>query len=450
MDVRRAFLLFGIYLVAASVNATADQQILSRDSKVVVEKDGDLPRLGEGRKAPTREKWLSRWLTNREHWRLLILILVASFLSYFIVWLFLGRGSTEERIVLRNLPPEGLSAGAVAYLARMERFGSYDNTCFSAGVIGLAAKGAIRIEKTAGGSPIPGASGYGYVIHAEKKQHESDGERAALTPDESWLLEDLLGTAPDLQLSQENHAQILEAQIAHQVSLYSQQKALNLRLNDSWILPGVLLSVGVTLIILFGIEPWAGGFLAFFGGLMQFPFKLCPRHYALNASLFAMLFVALIMSGCVLFIDDEELGSWSRRIDLSLALAFSALVYAGNLGARFLLKAPTRIGRQMLDQLEGFRLYLADEIPVEDPKRDLRYRESQATTFERPEHTLGLFEKFLPYAVALNCAEQWASQFENPEKCHLANPLGDFGAAFTAVLAAAAVKPENSGGSGGG
>ena len=96
-------------------------------------------------------------------------------------------------------------------------------------------------------------------------------------------------------------------------------------------------------------------------------------------------------------------------------MAFSALVYAGNLGARFLLKGPTCIGRQMLDQLGGFPLYLADEIRAEDPRLHLRYRESQASTFERPEHTLDLFEKFLPYAVALNCAEQWASPFKNPE-----------------------------------
>ena len=444
---RRAFLLFGIYLVAASVPAAADEQIPSWDSKVVVEKDGDLPRLREGRKAPTREKWLSRWLTNMEHWPLLVLILLASFLSYFIVWLFLRRGSKEGRIVPRNLPPEGLSAGAAAYFARMERFASYDNTCFSAGVIGLAAKGAIRIEKTAGDSPIPGASGY--VLHAETKQHEPDEKRAALNPDESWLLEDLLGDATDLKLTKKNNEQIRKARMAHEVALLSQQKALNLRLNRGWSLPGTLLSVGVTLIILFEIEPWAGGIIGFFGGVMQLQHKFVPRHQALHASLFTMLFVALIASGCVLFIDDEELGGWPRRVDLSLALAFSAFVYAGNLGALFLLKAPTRIGRQKLGQLEGFRLYLANEIPAEDPKRRLSYREARAPVSERPEHTLDLFERFLPYAVALNCAEQWASQFEGTEDSRLTDLLDDFGSVFTTALAAAA-NPAGSGGGGGG
>ena len=161
-----------------------------------------------------------------------------------------------------------------------------------------------------------------------------------------------------------------------------------------------------------------------------------------------MLVGALIVSGCVLVINDDALGGWLDRVDLSLALAFSALVYAGNLGALFLLKAPTRIGRQKLDQLEGFRLYLANEIPAEDPKLRLRYREARASASERPEHTPDLFERFLPYAVALNCAEQWASQFEDTEDSRFADLLDDFGSVFTTVLAAAA-NPAGSGGSGG-
>ena len=123
--------------------------------------------------------------------------------------------------------------------------------------------------------------------------------------------------------------------MAHEVALESQQKALNLRLNHGWSLPGILLSVGVTLIILFEIGPWPAGIIAFVGGVMQFTCKLVPRNYALYASLVSMLVVALIASGCVLVINDDALG-WLDRVDLSLALAFSALVYAGNLGALFL------------------------------------------------------------------------------------------------------------------
>ena len=409
----------------------------------------DIPRLQLGRKAPPREKWLWRWLTNMELWPLLVFLLIASFLSHFFVWLFLGRDSKERNVALRNLPPEGLSAGAAAYLARMKRNTSYDSTCFRAGVIGLAAKGAIRIEKTAGNSSNHGASDY--VLHAEKKQHGPDEGRAALNQDESWLLEDLLGDAPNLELSKKNHKQILEAQTAHQESLEAQQEALNFRLNDGWILPGILIPVGVTWSILFGLNPWAGAIVAGMGVVWQLQRSIIPRRYSSYASLYSMLFVALISSGCVLLINDEELGDWPKRVDLSLALAFSALVYAGNVRALFLLKRLSHTGRQMLDQLEGFRLYLANEISAEDSKHGLHYRASQTSTFEHQEHTIGLFEKFLPYAVALNCAEQWASQFEDPESSLLSNVLGDSEAAFTRALAAACNPVgSGSGGSGGG
>lgn len=389
-----------------------------------------------GREAPFRGIWISHWLTNIENWRLLILLLGAAFLSYFFVWLFLGRDPKKGLILPRSLPPEGLSAGAAAYCARMERLG-YDHTCFSAGVVGLAAKGAIRIERTAGESPISGV--WGYLLHAQKKPQGSGKGHANLNPDERRLFEDLFGDATDLNLTKKNNEQILQARMAHEVALESQQKALNLRLNHSWSLPGILLSVGVTLIILFEIGPWPAGIIAFVGGVMQFTCKLVPRNYALYASLVSMLVVALTASGCVLVINDDALG-WLDRVDLSLALAFSALVYAGNLGALFLLKAPTRIGRQMLDQLEGFRLFLAHEIPAEDPKLRLRYREARDPTSERPEPTLDLFERFLPYAVALNCAEQWASQFEDTEDSRFSDLLDDFGSVFTTVLAAAAVE----------
>ena len=120
-----------------------------------------------GREAPFRGIWISHWLTNIENWRLLILLLGAAFLSYFFVWLFLRRDPKKGLILPRSLPPEGLSAGAAAYCARMERLG-YDHTCFSAGVVGLAAKGAIRIERTAGESPISGV--WGYLLHAQKNR----------------------------------------------------------------------------------------------------------------------------------------------------------------------------------------------------------------------------------------------------------------------------------------
>ncbi len=65
----------------------------------------------------------------------------------------------------------------------------------------------------------------------------------------------------------------------------------------------------------------------------------------------------------------------------------------------WLLKAPTAHGRRLLDQLEGFRLYL-DVAEKED--LDLR---------NPPQRTPELFEAYLPFALALDVEQPWAEQF---------------------------------------
>jgi hypothetical protein len=57
-----------------------------------------------------------------------------------------------------------------------------------------------------------------------------------------------------------------------------------------------------------------------------------------------------------------------------------------------LLRAPTLAGRVILDQLEGFRLYLTNKPP---PAPD----------------AAGLFESYLPYALAMDCERAWNARF---------------------------------------
>jgi hypothetical protein len=66
-----------------------------------------------------------------------------------------------------------------------------------------------------------------------------------------------------------------------------------------------------------------------------------------------------------------------------------------------LLQAPTLAGRRLLDELAGFRMYL--DVAEKD---ELRVRRG-------PERTLQLFEKYLPYALALGVENAWAEQFSD-------------------------------------
>jgi uncharacterized membrane protein len=63
------------------------------------------------------------------------------------------------------------------------------------------------------------------------------------------------------------------------------------------------------------------------------------------------------------------------------------------------MKSFTIKGRKVMDQIEGLKLYLS--VAEMDRLKELN----------RPEKTLEVFEKFLPYALALDVEQEWSEQF---------------------------------------
>lgn len=67
----------------------------------------------------------------------------------------------------------------------------------------------------------------------------------------------------------------------------------------------------------------------------------------------------------------------------------------------YLLKAPTSEGRELLDRIEGFKMYLSVA-----EKDELNYA---APVEKTPE----LFEKYLPYALAMDVEQKWCEKFSS-------------------------------------
>ncbi len=74
-----------------------------------------------------------------------------------------------------------------------------------------------------------------------------------------------------------------------------------------------------------------------------------------------------------------------------------------------IMPAYNRQGRKLLDELLGFRMYLATA------------EEKRFDKLNPPEKNLELFERFLPYAVALDCQHEWANKFEDILKKAIVN-----------------------------
>ena len=64
-----------------------------------------------------------------------------------------------------------------------------------------------------------------------------------------------------------------------------------------------------------------------------------------------------------------------------------------------MIRAPTDSGRKLLDRIEGFRLYLATA------------EEDRLNQLNPPRQTPELFEKYLPYALALGVDQAWSERF---------------------------------------
>ena len=125
----------------------------------------------------------------------------------------------------------------------------------------------------------------------------------------------------------------------------------------------------------------------------------------------------------------------------------------------FLLRAPTPAGRRVMDEIEGFKMYL--DTAEQDRLERMR----------SPELTPEAFEMFLPYAFALGVENNWCERFakEFPEDMdgrgsyhphwysghnrglagvrHLGS---DFNSSFSSAISSASTPPGSSSGSGGG
>lgn len=122
----------------------------------------------------------------------------------------------------------------------------------------------------------------------------------------------------------------------------------------------------------------------------------------------------------------------------------------------YLLRAPTPTGRRIMDEIEGFRMYL--KTAEQDRLERMR----------SPRLTPDVFETFLPYAFALGVQNSWCERFarEFPQEVtsyqaswyggqhggiNSLHHIGDsFGKGFSSAISAASTPPGSSSGGGGG
>src|SRR5262249_49933966 len=131
-------------------------------------------------------------------------------------------------------PQDGLSGAGMRYLEKM----GFDNKVFTAGILGLAAKGYLRIEQDASKTyKLLRKQGYGAV---EK----------SLSADEKVLAGQLFDDGATLHLSHENHARLERAKKALENSLRDAMEKIYFFTNGRYLWPGVGLTAATAVAVL--------------------------------------------------------------------------------------------------------------------------------------------------------------------------------------------------------
>jgi uncharacterized membrane protein YgcG len=338
---------------------------------------------------PTRQEQMGFFI--RDNVAVLIgFIWLAVLLGFYLwAWSQVGRDPAKGTIIPLFTPPAGFSPAGVRFVSRM----GFDDKAFAAAVVDMAVKGGVRIQEEDGAYTL---------IHR-------DAAPQTLSRGEQLVTAQLFPGSGSIKLENANHTRIKAAIEALKKNLQAELEKIYFVTNSGYLTPGIAITlIGAAFVIFTARDRAAAGFgslwLIMWTAFCYFlvvnayrkwqaargsGFKLGQLLGALGASLFALPFLAGEIFGAGMVAGAVSVPA---VVTLAVMAFLNALFY-------HLLKAPTLSGRKIMDQIEGFKLYLS---VAEKERLDL---------LNPPEKTPGLFEKYLPYALALDVENQWSEQF---------------------------------------
>jgi hypothetical protein len=314
------------------------------------------------------------------------------FLYYLIAWVWIGPEPKPGVFVTRYEPPEGISPAAARYIAS----GTVDGRSFAAVIAQLAVHGCIRVESENG----------------KYKLSRLIGDRpteAALAPEEKFILALLFEDGPEIVLSgamdERNAAQ--NGRYVHHIhdELANQLGNKYFTRHTGIIALGVLftfvsaLSLAITAR---GRDTSAAVFTTLWvlfigltlGMMIEFSFASTWKT-AVRAG---TGWIKLLPAAAAVSIFGAAIAFLLKNLASGVSLSFSLMLVAFlliNLGWGPRMRRKSPLGRQVSDQIAGFRHFLEK---VDQDKLDRLNPSANA-----PQD----LDRFLPYAIALEVKEAW-------------------------------------------
>lgn len=318
----------------------------------------------------------------------------------FYAWRQAGRDPVAGTVVPLFSPPNDLSPAAMRYIVEQK----LDDRGFAAALVEAAVRGHVRLVE----------EDRGFFKSNERRIERYDFPGAQpLAPSELAALNALVEPNSSLVMEQTKHAYFSAAKkvLGDKYSAAYEGRLFNR--NYGWMGAAVVILVAALWLAAVAVV------LAESGGQSPLVLFSCAG-LAIAALLFnarpdkgggrcllhllaALIGGSAVVVGFPIVAEALNSGRW-----LPLALPMIGLPFV--ISSFWWMSAPTKEGREVLDRIAGFKQYLSIT------ERDRLGR------MQAPEDSLQLFERYLPYAIALGVENRWADR-------------------FTALLAAAAAAP---------
>lgn len=308
-------------------------------------------------------------------------------LYYFFAWSSVGRDPQKGTIFPRFYPPKTFSPALTHYVAEMgwKRSGW---TAFTAALVSLAVKGLIKFDETGGKTK--------FVLRDHKSTSLPAGEA---------LIMDMIIKEGGVTVNKSNGETIQSTKSALLSALKKENSKIYFRNNRLYIVLGLLLSVAVLLtlflvgVIEFGLLVIAvmSGFFALF--FVTFISRIFRTGLGAGSWLRLILIPIFVVNFGGTILRSLDLIDLSTLTEISPIVAVVSIVLLNILFA-LIMRAPTAHGRAIMDEIEGFKMYLEtaekgrlniDDEPELNPKR---------------------FEEILPFAIALGVEKPWSERFQ--------------------------------------
>jgi Predicted membrane protein (DUF2207) len=344
---------------------------------------------------------------------------------YFAAWEAFGRDPAGGAIIPLFHPPDGISPALANYIHRWgltrEKW-----RAFTAAALSLAVRGVIVVDRSGGGLTL-------------KTTGNSPDGATPLPVEERAILTTVTIAGGSIVIDRAYAKIVADLADKFTTAVVTANRNRFFRRNLGYVVFGVVMTVAVVAVIanFGGLQDtdyailYVLGFSGLFFGMFVLPilrsfFGEGPKLETM-AGLLIFLAIAVIFVSIIFNIVSaasirrmSEILPGLRAFVEAYPFSFVLVAAFGALNGIFLylMKAPTVLGRKVMDQLDGLRLYL------ETAESDRLNLNAAA-----PEITKDRFEALLPYAVALDVEKPWAHAFEaalrraNPGD---ADPMGHY------------------------